>query len=390
MEVQALRLHFSQLIKAWEKSKHNTYFDKGKDHYQETLKYLIKAISDENFTLFNSAQIEERRRIINFIFKSLGILDSSTTNQFPFEIIHCLQHALDEWVDPSNEKFVIVTSLINSYDDFYSFDGNLALDDVAYNIIQKVYNLTFEYRLIQINLPKFLARDYFSNIVLYHELGHFIDFKYQITAPFAIEIQDKYNNKKYNASDLVEFQKFFPYEFWKREYLDVLTSHLREYFSDLFAAQYIGKYSENLLNYVSGGPLAAHAISGTHPSTKNRGDLVKDFLKNNSSTFINDLKVAINLTSGKELKVRYSSEIKNSNLIKLLPIEIKTGDELSSVFVAAWELYDTYTNQIEKQNNFKYPLISSKVYEIINNLVEKSIGNYIVTSNWEKSKNVLS
>ncbi len=389
MDVQTLRLHFSQLIKAWEKSKHNQYFDEGKVNYQETLKILIKAISEEDSDNFTSAQIEERRIVINFIFKSLGILDSSTTNQFPFEIIYCLQHSLNEWIDSTTSKFVIVTSLINSYDDFYSFDGNLALDNVAYDIIQKIYSVNFNYRLIQINLPKFLARDYFSNIVLYHELGHFIDFKYQITTPFALEIQDKYNNKSYETPQIDELKKFFPYPFWEKSNLQVLTYHLREYFSDLFAAQYIGRYSENLLNYVS-GPFSLHTISSSHPSTKNRGDLVRLFLEQKESVLINDLKNAINLTSGNELEIRYSSDINYTNLTDLVPINIDNGNQLSSVFIAAWELFSDYKNQIEKRNSFKYTMKPSKIYEIINNLVEKSIGNYIVTANWEKTKNVSS
>ncbi len=389
MSVQALRLHFSQLIKAWEKSKHNTYFDKGKVHYQETLKELIKSISEDDFDGFSPADLEERRIIINFIFKSLGILDSSTTNQFPFEIIYCLQHSLSEWIEPASKKYVIVTSLVNSYDDFYSFDGDLALDNRAYSIIHKAYNIEFDYRLIQINLPKFLARDYFSNIILYHELGHFIDYKYQITRPLAIEIQKNFNTDVYDADQIKELDRFFPYNFWETDYLDILKYHLGEYFSDLFAAQYIGRFSENLLNYVT-GPLFLHYISDKHPSAKNRSGLVSLFTNGKKSHLIDDLKKATNFTSGKELKIRYPEDLNYSDFINLIPTDISSGDELSSIFIAAWELYSNYDKQIELKNNFLFEMKPSKVYEVINNLIEKSIGNYIVKSNWEKSKNVLS
>ncbi|MBN2634766.1 MAG: hypothetical protein JXR61_00750 [Prolixibacteraceae bacterium] len=385
MDIQALRLHFSQLIKAWEKSKHNQYFDKGKVDYQNTLRNLIKAISEEDFHSFNPAEVEERRIVINFVFKSLGILDSSTTNQFPFEIIYCLQHSLDEWMSSVPNKFVIVTSLINSYDDFYSFDGDLALDDLAYNIIQKTYDIEFKYRLIQINLPKFLSRDYFSNIILYHELGHFIDYKYQITKPLAIEIQKKFNNNEYDPTEIKELDQFFPYNYWEKEYKQILTFHLGEYFSDLFAAQYIGKFSENLLNYVT-GPLFIHSMSHQHPSTKNRSELVKIFLENRNSHLVDNFKNVINLTSEKELKIRFSQTVNYDNFIKLIPIDISDATELSSIFVAAWDLFSNYNNQIEKFNNFSYEMKPSKVYEIINNLIEKSIGNYIVKTNWEKAK----
>ena len=163
MDINSLKLHFAQLIRAWEKSKHNQYSESSKTIYQDTIRVLIKLLSEESFDHLAAPDIEERKMIINFIFKSLGILDSSTTNQFPFEIIYCLRYSLYEWINNDTDNYVIVTALTNSYKDYYSFDGELATDEDIYKVIKKVYNIEFKNRLIQINLPKFLSRDYFNN-----------------------------------------------------------------------------------------------------------------------------------------------------------------------------------------------------------------------------------
>lgn len=382
MGTQSLKLHFGQLLKAWEVSKHNQYSDPKKKHYQNTLKSLIKKLSKEDFNSFKDTEIEERKLVINFIFKSLGILDSSTTNQFPFEIIYCLQHSLHQWIDEDIDNYVIVTSLTNSYEDFYSFDGRLALDEYFYEVIENVYGIKFNNRLVQINLPKFLARDYFNNIVLYHELGHFIDYKYRISETLALRIRNNIVTSKYAKDELTTLQEFFLLDLRDSK---TLTYHLSEYFSDLFAAQYIGTFSENFLNYITGKMFINHT-SQTHPSTFNRGRLVNDFISKQENTLINEIKDVVYRISNKELKIRYNLDINSNELIKLIPLEINDSDELSSVFVAAWDLFSNYKKEIENQNNFGFELKPSKLYGLINNLVEKSIGNHIIKTSWKKAQ----
>jgi hypothetical protein len=86
------------------------------------------------------------------------------------------------------------------------------------------------------------------------------------------------------------------------------------------------------------------------------------------------------------LKIRYKLNINSEEFIKLIPLEINDPNDLSSVFVAAWDLFSNYHNEIESQNNFCFEIKPSKLYELINNLVEKSIGNHIIINYWKKAQ----
>lgn len=384
---QILNLHFSQLLKAWEKSKHNNYSDRRKKSYQDSLNELFACLKNDDFENLNPNQVQERSIIINFFFQSLGILDYSTLNQFPFEIIYCLDYALDDWTS-DNDKYLIVTSFVNDYAG-YSFDGRLALVDDYYEIIKQVYNIVFEYRLIQINLPKFLARDYFSNTVLYHELGHFIDHKYKISESLLYQLANNLNNGTYAGDSFKCIQKLFPFNVLDPNNSLFFLSHLKEYVSDIFASQYIGKSSNYFLNYITGYS-NLNNTSTSHPSTANRNDLVNDFLSNVDNILVTEIKAAFaSITTVNQISIKYK-ELKYDEILNLIPPAINFRQELSSLFLLIWEIFNTYDHQIEKNNNFGFQLKPSKTYEILNNLIEKSIANFIICDNWEKAKDVLN
>jgi len=44
------------------------------------------------------------------------------------------------------------------------------------------------------------------------------------------------------------------------------------------------------------------------------------------------------------------------------------------------------TEVIEKANNLKHPLELDQLYSIVNNLMEKSISNYLITTEWTIAK----
>ena len=89
---------------------------------------------------------------------------------------------MEDWVDTN--AYIIVTSLNNNIA-AYSYDFSFAFEDLLYSSIEVQYNISFPRRLVQINIPLALSRDYFSSVVLYHELGHFVDLHYMISATIA-------------------------------------------------------------------------------------------------------------------------------------------------------------------------------------------------------------
>ena len=351
MSPKLLQLNIAQLQRAFEKSKANKYSDSRKKIYHECLTQLFTKILSRDIGSYDySAQIR-LKKVLDFIFYSIEFLDSSTLTNIPYEIVFCLEKALNEW--DNSKSYIVVTSLQNNFLS-YSFNPILALTQDYYDIIQNDFNIAFNYKLIQINLPRYLVHDYLANVVLYHELGHFIDLKFNISLRLMLT---KYGLNPYSNPIL------------RKEF-----SHIQEYFADIFAAQYIGEASNYYLNYVG------HKNPGgdSHPSTDNRIEITNDFLNAISNKTINEIQLATQSTTSFTLEKRYSV-ISNSDFIDLIPPNFKNDLELHSVFEVGWNLW-----KIEVDGYIKKSINYIDKYRIINNLIEKSISNYMVIEKWNK------
>ncbi|MBK8609377.1 MAG: hypothetical protein IPL84_05395 [Chitinophagaceae bacterium] len=169
-----LELHFSQLQSEWSVSKYNSYSDVRKQKYHDKLKFIIGRLEEEDFSKLDDDQIQQRFWVIFFVFKSLEFLNHSTTSTIPYELVYVLELAMKDWAP--EDEYIIVTALINGVNGF-SFDSFITFFEYVYNVIDLLYSVKFEHRLVQINVPESTSRDYLANVVLYHELGHFVEKK---------------------------------------------------------------------------------------------------------------------------------------------------------------------------------------------------------------------
>ncbi|WP_071387097.1 hypothetical protein [Roseivirga seohaensis] len=388
MDNKLLNLHFTQLSSAWRYSKENIYSDAKKNEYHSNLKILHSKLSVEDFSLLDEPELLKRKVICDFFFKSLEFLNSSTLNHIPFEIVKCLELALCDWID-NEEDFLIVTSLVNDIHNF-SFDPSLAFNEEIYNLINSVYGIEFKSRLIQINLPAHLDRDYLANVVLYHELGHFVDYKLNISKAIYEDLLSRLSLNQIPEANLNELVEYFPYikdplllDYYRNgTTVHVLMSHLAEYFCDLFASQYIHSCSNHYLNYLT---QSNTNYSQTHPSTTNRIRMVDTFLKKEKSFPLALFEHAVlKCTSDiKELKVRYET-FDSDNFERLIPVDIENNDQLHYLFTYGWNIWLNSWVGFKDKNDMGFDLNRTQVYHLVNNLIEKSIGNHILVSNWEK------
>lgn len=388
MQPKLLELHFSQLQFEWSKAKYNNYSDLRKKEYHVKLETIISALEKENFQKYNDTEITQRFYVIFFLFKSLEFLNNSTTSTIPFEIVYVLSEALKDW--SSTDDYIIVTSLINGMNGF-SFDNSLMFIDFIYDDIEVLYGVKFEKKLVQINLPLSISKDYLANVVLYHELGHFIDRKFEITRVIYIEILDSLLSRKLKADEQAEIFKYFPYlsdiktvDWLKNNYhsSNIFANHIAEYFCDLFASQYIKNCSNHYLDYIT---LNQKDYNPTHPSTTNRIDFVELFLKVTSSSLVERFKNIVYNITGINVESKLK-EVDSINFESLIPVEIHEKRELHGLFVYGWKIWLNDWNNIKKQSNIDFDLSQVKVYEILNNLIEKSIGNYIIKTEWDLAK----
>lgn len=382
-----LELHFSQLQSEWSVSKYNSYSDARKQDYHDNLAKIIAYLEGEDFSKLDDTQITQRFYIIFFVFKSLEFLNHSTTSTIPFELVFVLELALKDW-SPADE-YLIVTSLINGMNEF-SFDNSLTFFDLVYTDIELLCGVKFKQRLVQINLPESTSRDYLANVVLYHELGHFVEKKYAITRVIYIELIEALK-KGLSPAEKSNLLKYFPYlddpndvDELEKNYgpYNIFAMHISEYFCDLFASQYIKDCSNYYLEYIT---LNQSKYSSTHPSTINRIIFINEYLDNRPDFVLKEYKRIIKSITGLDIENR-AKEFTSDNFENLIPAEIADSKELHSLFTYGWKIWLGDWEIMSKRAGIDFKLSSSNVYEVTNNLIEKSIGNYIITNEWKAVK----
>ncbi|MDX1955731.1 MAG: dCTP deaminase [Chitinophagaceae bacterium] len=388
---QLLLLHLAHAKQALDRARNNSYSDQRKETYQSKLSQLLDGVDSfiqSNLTTLTDSQIYDGPKIhLDFIIKSLQFLESSTLNQIPYEIVEALSHTMNEW--EGTDKFIIVTSLINDAEGF-SYESWLANDDNLYKDIAANYPaITFDQRLVQINLPKSLVRDYLVAVVLYHELGHFVDLRNSLMSSLVYEVLDKIYANSYTPDELKDLKYYFPdLSFyiddtsrpdWTTIFYKFSStfSHFEEYFCDLFAAQYTGIGSSVYVTYLGS---SSSLSSSSHPSDINREKIVSDFLSGTPNFIIKLLTDAVKKIKGLDLKKRFS-DVDSTDFFNLIPTELNDAQQLHGIFATGWSIWLNRQTELGKKIN---TTDSTKIYSVINNLIEKSIGNYIAINEWIK------
>lgn len=355
MNVKTYELNLAQLEEAFSKSKNNKYADNKKKAHFEQLSKLFQKIKDANYSSFSTDDLIVHNQIFNYLYKGLEFLDDSTLNSTPYEIVTCLSRALKEWIDDDN--FIIVTSLSNKIYSFSLESIGAENSNQIKKIILDKYGQSLDYRLIKINLPKLLVRDYLSCVVLYHELGHFIDAELNVSNRIFIE---KYNKLSVNTREESMF-----------------LSHTKEYFADLFAAQYVSNSSNIFLNHIAFN----QPDSLTHPATQKRIQIVENFLNSVADTQIKVIQETLKKVGVKQFGFRFKQiDLKDNGLINLVPQQIKSDSELHAIFKLGWDIW------LQSDTNYFRDFSRRQRYYIVNNLIEKSISNYNVLETWNNLK----
>jgi hypothetical protein len=347
-------LHLAQAEAVLEISQSLKFSDPRKRKHLEQLQELFYKIKGIEYAKFSESELNSTRECIDyFILWDLEFLIQSSDNtRVPSQLLYCIEQALFEWLGKS-EQYIIVTSLSKKFGS-YSFqsisDSKLAILEP---FIEKYFGIKFEHKLILINMPKPLVGDYLANVVLFHEIGHFIDRKNQIVQRiFDTEPQFK------NLSNGSEKEK--------RQF-SIIRRYYAEFFADLFAAQYIKNTCSDYLNYIA----YKSPNSPTHPSTQDRILTVNNFINKIPSGTVSIIQAYTLSITGKSLEKRYediSGEFSEGVILK-----ISTENQLYTLFIKGWECWLNTSGKFPRQHD--KGLLEG--YKHLNSLIETSIQEFI-------------
>lgn len=346
MIYQKLELHIGQVEKIVSNCR-KVFQDAKKQEIYNNLIKLFEGVKDSRYKSFNQDQLNLTKQALNIVFYGLQHLNYKNEKNIPKKLIGCLNNVLDDWIKDGTKEYLILISHNNEIANFHLRaypEEHVDLFDKAFNVF---FGTGYKQSLIQISKPKTLFNDYLASTPVYHELGHFIDFNYQITQSLFRDI---------------DFNKENP---------DAKIKHYREYFADLFASQYIGRSSIEPLNYIAYNP--RDKDSDTHPANKKRIEVIEIFLKGSGNIeimkIINSLKKITLERTSRELKIR-SVNITDSPFETLNPVKISEPKKIHSLFSQGW------INWLDENSKIRQTYIDPiECHEKINFLIMKSIVN---------------
>jgi hypothetical protein len=293
------------------------------------------------------------RQLVDRIWLTHRYLQGSTTKESPYEIEYCLRFAISEWLPFS----CIVTTALTDEKDFHLKIGDPW--DFVRTTIDRYKNEIPESRLIFIGVPRLYKSMPLFCCALYHELGHFVDQIGEITETTLLlaPIDDK------APRNLHQF----------------MISYRREHFADLFAACYVGAAIGDSLMAIN--PDAGLSLS--HPSTRQRVDLIAAFLADEECEEVNFFQDALKRRGFPALEKRFSMPDIQGAYDDIRPHTLNSSAELHGIFPAAWaylnDALEAATPTWTKGANFL------EINKIINDLTEKSIRNSSIRQLWSRS-----
>ncbi|EMH1504898.1 hypothetical protein DMB99_17045 [Proteus mirabilis] len=337
------------------------YFSNDLHLYLVQLRKVVDKLCDNHSAISEQTIVQ----CAQFITDAVNFFSSSTTKKIPYEIVYCLNDACQKWI---NDKTLITTALSPNIMGFYF----KPVIKNFYVFFEKNLDVSFDAELIQISLPEIYRRRPLCSTPLYHELGHYIDISRGIS-----ELALLYFRKKGNG--------ILPFpdgkNAWGDNEQDIWLNHCREYFADLFSAQFVGRSGIDFLKKLAG----SDPSSNTHPSTKNRIEIVENFLsqiKNPVIDMFNDVISALH-RGDKLLCSNLSLPLPQKEVgiafDNVRPFEMIDKSEMHSFIDSSWHYL---CRMWDNPTGVWTGLSKETIEKTINDLVEKSIRNIMIIEKW--------
>jgi len=375
----------AKLFDTWKRARNNKYSNPKFEAFHNFFKEFYDKIKNEDVASLTETQKICLKKAMLYFQERVNCLSNNTATNAPYEVVESIKLAAKTWV-PDIDDYIILTR----YGD-YSFSANQRLEVDVLTYIENDYNIPFHKKTVLLSIPQHYYRDYLNNVVLYHEIGHFVDSVNNISFTTCC----KTINDIRNSLDLDKVYQEFPFirDISIDNIIDIsslqlkeigwyLYRHWAEYFADIFAAMYVGENIERYLKYVDFPDCYNKDDSPTHPSNARRFAMIDNFLSCKSNYVLDAIQDTLAKKRLPKLN-KISSTINANDLYRLLPVELTTDNDIHALYSLAWEVWDGDRSRFKKENNMSFDLQPTQLYTIINNLVEKSISNYLIKTKWQ-------
>lgn len=324
----------NQFCSNWIDCEANTYTDARRQSFHNSLKGLYEELKGWTIPAGADDSLKQDFTILFEVFSRWSEVISMNTDKMPHrEILICLERILYDWLGSEADKYLLTLS-----DGEYLYRLPICKLDVLNNITEGFWHVHFDTFPIELALPKYFSEDMFFNVVLFHELGHFVESYY--------DIDDKvFRQLEPLLKDLVNNQTIvnqsFPFLAGK-DAIDVadekkVRSHICEYIADLFGAQYV---SNHIMNY------ASYKLDKTldkddeeHPCWNKRNEHVTLFLTSSvDNLLINAIKDVFAKINKEGLIIRFCV-LDSKYFLEGKPHPISNDAEMVSVYKHIWDMY---------------------------------------------------
>lgn len=375
----------AKLFDTWKRARNNKYSNPKFDAFHNFFKAFYERIKNEDIASLTETQKICLKKAMSYFQERVNCLSNNTATNAPYEVVESIKLAARTWV-PNIDDYIILTRYGN-----YSFYVDQRMEEEVLTYIANDYNISFHKKTVLLSIPQHYYRDYLNNVVLYHEIGHFVDSVNNISFATCYktisDIQNGLNIDKIyqefpfirglsinNIIDISSLQL--------KEIGWYLYRHWGEYFADIFAASFIGKNIERYLRYGEFPDSESDVFSQTHPSNKHRYKMIDAFLSSKNNYVVDTIQDMLVRKSLPKIH-KISSTINTDDLYHLLPIELNDDQDVHALYSLAWEVWDGDRNRFKRENNMSFDLQPTQLYTVLNNLVEKSISNYLIKTKWE-------
>lgn len=360
-DIHSLYLHIAQLRMECERALTRKY------HSPKVNQFINENIRLIDYILTNNDEAKLKADI-NFFYLVLTVIDrchsfivSSTTDDVRSEMFSCLRFVLKEWI-PDPEHYVIVCSQ-GSYA-FMSYGWN---NDDAFDHIESETSFVYGIRMIPITMPFHMQGDFMFNAALYHEIGHFVDCYHKYTSSIIEKVRK--GKLVIPQSDVYLKDMTKDLATSAEDYYKQLTSFLKEYLADLFAAKYTGKSIFYYLKYVNPRGLADEE----HPSIEDREKVIDEFLGDpkDYSEFLKTLISDVKDVNDSPLRpITLNTDI--SSFVQITECDKPESEKhVHSIIPNLWDIWNNRRGEFKNPDST--PMHFIEVYRSLMDLTAKAI-----------------